>query len=105
MNTKISEQVKRVAMEMYLNGVPIEEISRKLNLHKNSIHKWKRRGNWESRKEELNKKVEKNVEVIAKEVLERLLRLSKAIQGKFVQTLDFPGDKTRRCHKGYGVRG
>ena len=83
----INQEIKKEALDMYLRGIPVTVIGKKLGKNKNTIQNWKKRFNWAQYQEKFEEEQKKQAVETNEERKQRLLKLTKKIQNKFNESL------------------
>ena len=89
-----TNEVREKAFELYFNDTPVEQICDKIKpfagkkISKDTLWKWKKKYNWDARKEKLLDKTREKAGEKLTDIKLRQLAISKKIQAQFVEQLN-----------------
>ena len=79
--------IEAEALSLFLQGVKIQEIAKQLKRHHKTIGSWRKRYHWDKAKEKVEEIAIQQARETLDERKERMLRIAKAIQGKFIDKM------------------
>ena len=75
------------ALRLYLDGVPFSKIAKKTGVCRRTIAEWSFKNNWSYKRKQLEEKDSQKIINSIQEMKERHIKISKGIQGLFVERL------------------
>jgi IS30 family transposase len=79
--------VRNEALRLFLEGVSYSKIAKRLNTTRQTIGGWSQKGGWIIKRQKLDDGAEQRVYDFVKEMRERHIKITKAIQAKMIEEL------------------
>lgn len=84
---KKPKYVKDEALRLFLEGVSYSKIARRLSTTRQTVGEWSQKGGWIIKRQKLDEGAEQKVYDFVREMRERHINITKAIQGKMIREL------------------
>jgi len=86
--TRINKTIFTEATTMFLQGIKINKISKTLKKSRRTIGAWRKKYRWDDQLKKLADETRKKEFETNEKRLERMLKMSKAVQGKFAKEIN-----------------